>query len=447
VSDDPTTRGARLEDLHVLVVCGAELEVVEGPEKGLVVRVEGGGTVVIGTGQSSDMRLSDPLVSRRHLEVHGAASGVRIVDCKSRNGTLYHGARVGELVLTDGADLLLGATRIVVKLDGAPVRLPFTQRTTFGSAVAHSESMRHVFRVLELAAAKDVTVLLEGESGTGKEVLATSIHAESPRRDGPFVVVDCGSIPANLVESELFGHERGAFTGAVAAHQGAFERAHKGTIFLDELGELPLEAQPKLLRALESRTIRRVGGRDAFPIDVRVVAATNRRLKEAVRCREFREDLFYRVSVVHVVVPPLAARREDIGPLAEKFLRQSVGDARLPDPLLRLLTAYDWPGNVRELRNVIERFATFRESDPALLFGRDDGGAPTDKDTFDLASILHLPYAEAKRRLLDAYHRAAIPRVLAEVGGVVPKAAEKLGMSRTNLYRLIDELKADGSDS
>src|SRR5262249_24590836 len=163
---------------------------------------------------------------------------------------------------------------------------------------------------------RDVTVLLEGESGTGKEVMASAIHAESPRKDGPFVVVDCGAIPENLVESELFGHEKGAFTGAIAAHEGAFERAHGGTISLDEVGELPLDAQPKLLRALEARAVRRVGGKNPIAFDARVVAATNRRLKEAVRCKEFRQDLFYRLAVVHVVVPPLSDRREDIRPLA-----------------------------------------------------------------------------------------------------------------------------------
>ena len=442
--DEATTRAASLDELHLLVVRGAELAVVEGPDAGLRARADGGVSLV-GTGQACDLRLSDTLVSRKHLEVHGEARGVRIIDRGSRNGTFFHGARVADMLITESAELTLGGTKLLVRVDGVPVELPFSRRTTFGSAVAHSEAMRHVFRVLELAAAKDVTVLLEGESGTGKEVLATAIHQESARRDGPFVIVDCGAIAPNLVESELFGHERGAFTGAVATHHGAFERAHGGTIFLDEIGELPLEAQPKLLRALEARAIRRVGGKDTVAFDVRVVAATNRRLKEAVRCKEFRQDLFYRLAVVHVVVPRLADRREDVPPLAERFLRQATADptATLSEDLTRLLSAYGWPGNVRELRNVIERFATFRENDPALLFGRhsDPGGAPG--ASFDLESVAHLPYPEAKQRLLDAYHRAVIPRVVAEAGGSVPKAAEKLGMSRTNLYRVLQELGTD----
>ncbi|HEY8079773.1 MAG TPA: sigma 54-interacting transcriptional regulator [Labilithrix sp.] len=437
--DENTTRAASLDELHTLVVRGAELVVEGGPDAGLTVPVEGG-SVLVGSSAECDLRLSDKLVSRRHLEVLSEARGVRIVDRGSRNGTFFHGARVGDLLVTEDADLRVGGTHVLVRLARDPVKLPFSPRTKFGSAIAHSESMRHVFRVLELAAAKDVTVLLEGESGTGKEVLATALHEESARRDGPFVVVDCGAIAPNLVESELFGHERGAFTGAVANHVGAFERAHGGTIFLDEIGELPLDAQPKLLRALESRTVRRVGGRDTIAFDARVVAATNRRLKEAVRMKEFRQDLFYRLAVVHVVVPRLSDRREDIPLLAERFLRIAAGDdsAKIDPELARLLSAYSWPGNVRELRNVIDRFATFQKADPALLFDRSSvlpGGSG-----FDFDAVAHLPYAEAKRRLLDAYHRAVIPRVVEEAGGSVPKAAENLGMSRTNLYRVLQEL-------
>jgi DNA-binding NtrC family response regulator len=354
---------------------------------------------------------------------------------------------VSDLLVTDDAELRVGGTRLAIQLGREPLKLPFSTRTRFGSAVAHSEAMRHVFRVLELAAPKDVTVLIEGESGTGKEVLATSLHEESPRRDGPFVVVDCGAIAPNLLESELFGHERGAFTGAVATHIGAFERAHKGTIFLDEIGELPLDAQPKLLRALESRTVRRVGGRDPIAFDVRVVAATNRRLREAVRCKEFRQDLFYRLAVVHVVVPRLSDRRDDVPLLAERFLRLASGDgsASVPPDLVRLLASYDWPGNVRELRNVIDRFATFQRADAGLLFDpKTEHGGP---EAIDVGSLTGIPYAEAKRRMLDAYHRAVIPRVVADAGGSVPKAAEILGMSRANLYRVLQELGAGVDDA
>jgi DNA-binding NtrC family response regulator len=442
--DENTTRAASLDEIHHLVVRGAELVVVDGPDAGLKIPVENG-SVLVGTGNACDLRLSDPLVSRRHLEVQGEARGVRVIDRGSRNGTFFHGARVGDLLVTEDAELRVGGTRVLVRVARDPVKIPFSPRTKFGGAIAHSEGMRHVFRVLELAAAKDVTVLLEGESGTGKEVLATALHEESARRDGPFVVVDCGAIAPNLVESELFGHERGAFTGAIGQHVGAFERAHGGTIFLDEIGELPIDAQPKLLRALESRTIRRVGGRDTVNVDVRVVAATNRRLKEAVRMKEFRQDLFYRLAVVHVVVPRLSDRRDDIPILAERFLRIATGDqnAKLDAELARLLSAYSWPGNVRELRNVLDRFATFQKADPALLFDRSSLLPGGGGGGFDFDSLARVPYAEAKRRLLDAYHRAVIPRVVEESGGSIPKAAEMLGMSRTNLYRVMQELDGE----
>jgi DNA-binding NtrC family response regulator len=465
---DATTRAASLEDLHRLSVRGAEISVIEGPDAGRAsVRANLATVSVIGSGQGADLRLTDTLVSRRHVEIHCEDRGVRLIDRHSRNGSFFHGARFVDLLVTTGsAEIVVGNTRIAIRVDKDAAIVPFSRRTTFGRAIAQSEAMRHVFRVLETAAAKDnITVLLEGDSGTGKEVLADAIHQETPsRRDGPFVVVDCGSIAPHLIESELFGHERGAFTGAIATHQGAFERAHGGTIFLDELGELPLDAQPKLLRALESRSIRRVGGKQTINFDVRVVAATNRRLKEAVRCKEFREDLFYRLAVVHVVVPRLADRRDDILPLAERFLRQSSGDAsaEIPEDLGRLLAAYEWPGNVRELRNVIERFATFRENDPRLLFGRtsDPGPAPPSDvlptpnsqavsppaNHFDLERVAHLPYADAKRTLLDEYHRKIVTRVVAEADGVVPKAAERLGMSRTNLYRVLQEIGAAAKD-
>jgi transcriptional regulator with PAS, ATPase and Fis domain len=445
-NDEATTRAASLADLHHIVVHDAEITVIDGPDLGQKVTTEGG-TVHVGTGTGCDLRLSDTLVSRRHLEIHSEPKGLRIVDRGSRNGTFFHGARVSDLLVTGDVEIQVGGSRLSITLGREPLKLPFSTRTRFGSAVAHSEAMRHVFRVLELAAPKDVTVLMEGESGTGKEVLATSLHEESPRKDGPFVVVDCGAIAPSLVESELFGHERGAFTGAVGTHVGAFERAHRGTIFLDEIGELPLEAQPKLLRALESRAVRRVGGQGPIAFDVRVVAATNRRLREAVRCKEFRQDLFYRLAVVHVTVPRLSERKEDVPLLAERFLRLATGDraATLPSDLVRLLASYDWPGNVRELRNVIDRFATFQRADAGLLF--DAKAEPGGAGAVDVAALSGVPYAEAKRRLLDAYHRAVIPKVVEDAGGSVPKAAEVLGMSRANLYRVLQELGAKVDDA
>jgi transcriptional regulator with PAS, ATPase and Fis domain len=302
--------------------------------------------------------------------------------------------------------------------------------------------MRHVFSLLEQAAQTDVTVLLEGDSGTGKDVLATALHSEGKRSDGPFVVVDCGALPEGLLESELFGHEKGAFTGAVSSRPGAFEQADGGTLFLDEVGELPLESQPKLLRALENRSFRRVGGAQTIRVDVRVVAATNRRLREMVRHGEFREDLFYRIAVVNVRLPRLGDRPEDIMPLAERFLQQATSDEQvsIPEDLARLLTSYPWPGNARELRNVVERFATFDRADARLLFGeapsRDARPTATAFEGLDAMS-----YHDAKKRVMEAFHQAVLTRAVDRAGGSVSKAAERLGLPRPSLYRMLQQLR------
>ena len=424
---------------------GASVRVTEGPDAGLEMTVGPAG-LVIGSGAGCDLRLSDKIVSRRHAELFAEADGVRLLDRGSRNGTYFGGARVHEVVLATDATVVVGETTLLVRLLGEPMDVLVSSRTRFGSAIARSASMRHVFELLERAARTDVTVLLEGESGTGKEVLAHALHQESPRRDGPFVVVDCGAIPENLVESELFGHERGAFTGASAARAGAFEQADEGTLFLDEIGELPLDAQPKLLRALENRSFRRVGGSQTVRVQLRVVAATNRKLRESVRKKEFREDLFYRLAVVHVAVPRLADRPDDILPLAEAFLRRATNDpeATLPAELGALLVSYGWPGNARELRNVVERFATFGRADARMLFGEaahDDAGT-----RLDVASLDGLTYHDAKQRLLDAFHKSLLPRAV-EREGSVPRAAEALGLPKASLYRMLHQLRRHDPES
>ncbi len=400
----------------------------------------GGGGV--GAGADCDLQLDDALVSRRHLELRADEHGVRVRDLGSTNGTLLGGVMIGEVLLTADATLTVGETSLAVRLSAEPLDLSLSPRHQFGAAVAYSPAMRHVFALLEKAASSDVTVLLEGDSGTGKDVLATALHQQSPRAEAPFVVVDCGAIPEALVESELFGHEKGAFTGAAKSRAGAFEQAHGGTLFLDEVGELPLESQPKLLRALESRSFRRVGGSELITVDVRVVAATNRGLLEAVRRREFRKDLFYRLAVVHVRVPRLSERPEDIVPLAELFLGRATGEtqATVPPELARLLTSYSWPGNARELRNVVERFATFDQADAGLLFG---GGIEQPAETEGFGAYEGLPYHEAKTRLVADFHRWLLPRAVERAGGSVAAAAERLGLPRASLYRMLQQLRDD----
>jgi DNA-binding NtrC family response regulator len=305
---------------------------------------------------------------------------------------------------------------------------PLSDRTELGPLVGRSAPMRAAFAFLEKAAPTDATVLIEGETGTGKEGAAEALHAGSARRDRPLVVVDCAAIPANLMESELFGHTRGSFTGANADRVGAFEEADGGTVFLDEIGELPLELQPKLLRVLERKEIRRIGANTSTKLDVRVVAATHRDLRAAVNHHAFRADLYFRLSVVRIALPPLRERPEDIPLLVERLL-QRMG-AR-PD-VVAALTAVDfvtglqratWPGNVRELRNFLERCVVFQERLPLDEPHRDAAAPRT--------------YSEARQQAIDAFERGYLEKLMSHHGGKVAAAAQAAGVGRAHLYRLL----------
>lgn len=435
------------DGLERVRLADAKVEVIAGPDLGKVLQI-GVAQRVIGTGSQADLRLSDPRVSRRHVVLVAEPEGVRLVDPGSRNGTRIGAVVIHDARATEDCVLSIGGTELALRFT-APVEIQISPRTSFGEALGKSRVMRQLFALLEPAAKLNVTVLLEGDSGTGKDVLARSIHQEGPRAKGPFIEVDCASIPANLVESELFGHERGAFTGAVGSRVGAFERADGGTLFLDEVGELPLEIQPKLLRVLETRAFQRVGGTSKVQSDVRVVAATNRLLRSEVRAGRFREDLFYRLSVIHVRVPPLAQRTEDIPALASKFLRgvRPEGEITLPPQLLRLFTAYSWPGNARELRNVIERFATFGTADPSLLFGG-RGAGRADNITGSLVDLARLAdelsFSDGRRRLLRRFEDLAFESALKRSDGSVSRAAELLGLPRATAYRIVARLRKKG---
>jgi DNA-binding NtrC family response regulator len=296
------------------------------------------------------------------------------------------------------------------------------------------------------AARSDVTVLVQGETGTGKDVVARALHAASPRKNGPFVAIDCGSIAENLVESELFGHARGAFSGAVGERTGLFEEANGGTLFLDEVGELPLALQPKLLRALETREVRRVGSNAARKVDVRVVAATNRPLARAVNEGTFREDLFYRLAVVEVHLPPLRARREDIPALAQHFHDRITGSpAPLPEALLKSLLDRGWPGNVRELRNFVERIVSLGWM-PSTSDGAPSppeapkASATTARDpSIEIAPLIstELPLKEAREQWNARFEQLYLRALLARTGGNVRRAAELAGVNRRWLQRLL----------
>src|SRR5262245_26693595 len=297
------------------------LTVVCGPDAKKTLLLEEG-TALVGTAPGCDLQLSDRSVSRHHLELQVRPDGLHAIDAGSTNGTYAGDVRVGTVVLTGAARLRLGTQ---TELEVAPADLPLEvgayPAEQFGSALGRSRLMRELFALLDRVARSDATVLLSGETGTGKEALAEAIHKTSPRSAGPFVVVDCGALPKNLIGSELFGHVRGAFTGATDNKRGLIEAADRGTLFLDEIGELPLELQPQLLRVLEKREVRPIGETRSRKVNLRVIAATNKDMGELMRAGQFREDLYFRLAVVQAQVPPLRQRREDIPVLVSHFLQ------------------------------------------------------------------------------------------------------------------------------
>jgi transcriptional regulator with GAF, ATPase, and Fis domain len=340
-----------LEDLVLIVLTGT----LRGK------RIPFGERLRVGKSGDNDLVLPDATVSRHHCELCRSDRGIVVRDLGSTNHTRVASARVSEAVLDPGVTLTVGDVDLVLRTEPFRGEVSPSESPRFGDAVGPSLAMRSVFGVLEKIAPTDAAVLIEGETGTGKDVLARAVHQRSARSAEPFVVVDCGAVSYNLLESELFGHERGAFTGAVSARAGAFETAGRGTLFLDEVGELPLDVQPKLLRVLESGEFRRVGGNRTQRSRARIVAATKRKLSDEVARGKFREDLFFRLSVVPVTVPALRSRREDIPALVEHFLAgvrardPSLTGIRIGSETLGALASHDWPGNVRELRNVLDR--------------------------------------------------------------------------------------------
>jgi len=414
------------------------LVVLDGPKPGLTWESEAD-RCAIGLHKSNELVIDDPTVSRFHCELRVDPSGAWVRDLGSRNGTLLDGVEVLEAKLRDGSLLRLGKVTVRFELATESNRLPVSERTSFGSLVGVSVALRTSFSLMERAAATDFTVLLEGETGTGKGEAAEAIHATSVRRDKRFVVVDCGAIPENLLESELFGHEKGAFTGADARRIGAFEEAHGGTVFLDEIGELSSDLQPKLLRVLENGEIRRVGSNAYKPVDVRVIAATHRDLRAEVNAGRFRHDLYFRLAVVRVTLPPLRQRPEDIPLIVEALLRHLHGPQEQLAPLrtpafLAALQRAAWPGNVRELRNFLERSLVFQELPPEpapLQPAASAHPAPAAVVPVDL------PYADARRHALDAFERAFVVGLLERHQGSVSNAAAAAGITRVHFYRLL----------
>jgi DNA-binding NtrC family response regulator len=392
--------------------------------------------VVVGAHATCDLVLDDAKVSRRHTELTAVAGGVRVKDLGSTNGTWWQGSRVTEVIVPGGATIEIGG--VTIRLIAAEaLTLPPSTRDRFGAMVGRSVAMRELFAVLELAAPSDATVLIEGESGTGKELVARAIHEHSGRASGPLVVVDCSAIAEHLIDSHLFGHVRGAFTGAERDRKGAFVEASGGTLFLDELGELPLAIQAKLLRALEAQTVQPVGADRPVAVDTRVVAATHRDLARMVEAKEFRFDLFYRLAVVHVALPALRERLDDLAPLIATFYAARGAE---PGPIdgdnLERLRRHAWPGNVRELRNVLER--AFAMSGGAVGF-RDlrlwveTAAPPAGGEAIDTS----LPFKEAKERWNDVFERRYLAAVHGAHGGNITRAAEHAGINRRHFRELL----------
>jgi transcriptional regulator with GAF, ATPase, and Fis domain len=409
----------------------------------------------IGSHPSNDLVIADPTISRFHCRLAREAGAWRIVDSGSTNGTRVDGVKILTAELEREVVLSIGDSLLRIKPDGqgAEVSVPIVE--TYGGIIGTSPPMQRLFELLDRVAASDIDVLIQGESGTGKELVATELVQRSPRAQGPLVVVDCGSISPSLVESELFGHVRGAFTGAERDREGAFEAADGGTVFLDEIGELPLELQPKLLRALEAREVRRVGQTKSRRVDVRVIAATHRDLEREVNRGRFREDLYYRLAKVSVRVPPLRDRIEDLPVLVKSFLAAMDNNGvdkffdRLFSPsVLADMSEYDWPGNVRELRNFVERSTVLDDVPPT----RKSGTMPAVKsiESLDPNTGSHtpasagprlpldrsLPFRVAKERAIEAFERAYIGPLLEESQGNMSKAARTARMDRMYLHQL-----------
>jgi DNA-binding NtrC family response regulator len=409
------------------------LTVLEGPAVGTVWE-SGADRCSIGSHPLNDLVLDEETVSRFHCEVRIGPGGARVRDLDSLNGVIVDGVQVVEAFLRGGSVLRLG--RATVRFDFSPERnkLSLSETTRLGGLVGTSVSMRACFARMERAAGSDATVLLEGETGTGKSQAAQAIHQASARRDKSFLIVDCGAIPANLLESELFGHEKGAFTGAAARRIGAFEEAQGGTIFLDEIGEVPLELQAKLLRVLEERQIRRVGSNVHVPVDVRIIAATHRDLRAEVNAGRFRSDLFFRLAVVRISLPALRERPEDIPIIAEQLLSSAGADPERLEPLrtpefIARLRQFAWPGNVRELRNYLERCLVFEEAVPLTEEDGQEWSVPS--------TLSALPYPEARKRAIDEFERRYLQSLLERHQGKVAQAAAEAQMDRVYFYRLM----------
>jgi transcriptional regulator with GAF, ATPase, and Fis domain len=425
-----------------LVSRKVRIELLAGPDSGRHAELPGP-EVRVGSAPDCDLALRDPTVSRHHLTLRVEGERIRVIDFGSTNGTLLDGLSVRDAFARPDSRIQAGTSTLRLGMLPDVVEVPVSLRERFGALLGTSAAMRRVFAILERVAPTDTTLLVEGETGTGKELVAEGVHEESQRSAGPFIVFDCSAVSPTLIESELFGHVKGAFTGAISDRAGAFEAADGGTLFLDEVGELPVDLQPKLLRVLERREIRRVGSNLVKRVDVRIVAATNRSLALEVERGRFREDLYYRLAVIHLVLPPLRERPEDIPLLVEHFTRElgAAGTAPLPESLIKTLESQTFAGNVRELRNFVARALSLRAPTPpasptVTVTGAGAGRPPGVIMPLDLS----VPLKQARDRLVDHYEQAYLREALNLTSGNITRAAELAGVNRKFIQRAMKRL-------
>jgi DNA-binding NtrC family response regulator len=425
-----------IQRTHTHAKC--RLRVLFGREVGREIPLPAVG-VVVGADPACDVVLTDEAVSGRHLTVVPTRAGFDVTDTGSRNGTWLDGVAITRATVPVGTTLRVGGTLLQLLPAEEPIDIPPSAAARFGAMVGGSLAMRRIYSLLERASVSDAPILFLGESGTGKELAARGVHDHSRRSDGPFVVFDCGAASETLIESDLFGHVRGSFTGAHADRPGAFALADKGTLFLDEIGDLPLALQPKLLRLLESGEVTPLGARKAEKYDVRIVAATHRDLWSEVGRGTFRGDLFYRLAVVETHLPPLRSRPDDIAELVQVFLEKN----RFAGPITRganldRLAAYGWPGNVRELRNVVTRGvalaapgATFDQL-PFLLRATSQVEPPVPLGRADV------PYHDAKSAVVSRFDREYLADLLRRAEMNLSQAARLAGLERKYLYKVLE---------
>jgi DNA-binding NtrC family response regulator len=431
--------GSTVASTKLIELRGGTLQVTADPDKKAVV---GADPITVGRDASCTIVLDDKRVSSVHGELVATPLGVRIRDLGSKNGIWTNDVRIHEGYLADATTLHFGPIELAFEPAQKPERMRVSQKEQIGSLYGRTPAMREVFARIERSAQADLTVLVEGETGTGKELVAQAIHELSPRSKQPFVVVDCGSIPHGLAESTLFGHMRGAFTGATDNRTSPFVLAEGGTVFLDELGELPLDTQPKLLRALAERRIQPVGGSGYVPFDARIIAATRRDLQRAVNEDAFRSDLYFRIAQVRMTMPSLRDRVEDIPGLVQFILaRDGHKNAfkRIPRDSMAQLLRHDWPGNVRELANVVAvAVALADEGGPIDLAAHlAAGGIQGGMRALAGEATIDLGYHEAKRAALDQFEKAYFSVLAEKTGGNIAEMSRRAKLQRTHVRRYL----------